>query len=45
MNVRSQQNIIDRNHDDDIKMTDISEKPWQVVSVDFGEQYPDGHYN
>ena len=28
-----------------LKMTDIPEKPWQVVSVDFGGPYPDGHYN
>ena len=28
-----------------LKMTEIPEKPWQVVSVDFGGQYPDGHYN
>ena len=26
-------------------MTPIPEKPWEVVSVDFGEPYPDGHYN
>ena len=26
-------------------MTEIPEKPWQVVSVDFGGPYPDGHYN
>ena len=28
-----------------IKMTEIPEKPWEVVSVDFGGPYPDGHYN
>ena len=28
-----------------LKMTEIPEKPWQVVSVDFGGPYPDGHYN
>ena len=28
-----------------IKMTNIPEKPWEVVSVDFGGPYPDGHYN
>ena len=26
-------------------MTEIPEKPWQVVSVDFGGPYPDGYYN
>ena len=26
-------------------MPEIPEKPWQVVSVDFGGPYPDGHYN
>ena len=28
-----------------LKMTEIPEKPWQVVSVDFGGPYPNGHYN
>ena len=28
-----------------VKMTEIPEKPWEVVSVDFGGPYPDGHYN
>ena len=28
-----------------LKMTEIPEKPWQVVAVDFGGPYPDGHYN
>ena len=28
-----------------LKRTEIPEKPWQVVSVDFGGPYPDGHYN
>ena len=28
-----------------LRMTEIPEKPWQVVSVDFGGPYPDGHYN
>ena len=28
-----------------IKMTPIPEKPWDVISVDFGGPYPDGHYN
>ena len=26
-----------------VKMTNIPEKPWEVVSVDFGGPYPDGH--
>jgi hypothetical protein len=26
-------------------MTEIQENPWEVVSVDFGGPYPDGHYN
>ena len=26
-------------------MTEIPEKPWQVVSVDFGGPYADGNYN
>ena len=28
-----------------LKMTEIPEIPWEVVSVDFGGPYPDGHYN
>ena len=28
-----------------VKMTQIPEKPWEVVSVDFGGPNPDGHYN
>ncbi|MCG8047363.1 MAG: DDE-type integrase/transposase/recombinase, partial [Candidatus Thiodiazotropha taylori] len=28
-----------------LRMTEIPEKPWQVVSVDFGGPYPDGHLN
>lgn len=28
-----------------VKMSKIPEKPWEVVSVDFGGPYPDGHYN
>ena len=28
-----------------VKITQIPEKPWEVVSVDFGGSYPDGHYN
>ena len=28
-----------------LKITDIPEKLWQVVSVDFGGPYSDGHYN
>lgn len=28
-----------------VKMTDIPQQPWEVVSVDFGGPYPDGHYN
>ncbi len=28
-----------------IKMTTIPEKAWEVVSIDFGGPYPDGHYN
>nr|XP_006814683.1 PREDICTED: uncharacterized protein K02A2.6-like [Saccoglossus kowalevskii] len=28
-----------------IKMTTIPEKPWDVILVDFGGPYPDGHYN
>ena len=26
-------------------MTPIPDRPWEVVSVDFGGPYPDGHYN
>ena len=28
-----------------VKMTEIPEKTWEVVSVDFWGPYPDGHYN
>ncbi|XP_041480959.1 uncharacterized protein K02A2.6-like [Lytechinus variegatus] len=28
-----------------IKMTTIPDKPWDVIAVDFGGPYPDGHYN
>ena len=28
-----------------VKMTQIPEKPWEIVSVDFGGPCPDGHYN
>jgi len=28
-----------------IKMTVIPGDPWEVISVDFGGPYPDGHYN
>ena len=28
-----------------LKMTEILDKPWQIVSVDFGGPFPDGHYN
>ena len=28
-----------------IKSTEIPKKPWDVVAVDFGGPYPDGHYN
>ena len=28
-----------------VKMSDIPEKPWEVVSVDFGGTYLDGHYD
>lgn len=28
-----------------VKMTNIPQNPWEVVSVDFGGPYPDGHYN
>ena len=28
-----------------LKMTPIPDRPWEVVSVDFGGPYPDGHYN
>lgn len=26
-------------------MTVVHEKPWEVVSIDFGGPYSDGHYN
>ncbi|XP_022783300.1 uncharacterized protein K02A2.6-like [Stylophora pistillata] len=28
-----------------IKNTTIPDRPWDIVSVDFGGPYPDGHYN
>lgn len=28
-----------------VKMTEIPDAAWEVVSVDFGGPYPDGHYN
>ena len=28
-----------------VKMIPIPEKPWEIVAVDFGGPYPDGHYN
>ena len=28
-----------------VKMTVITEKPWESIAVDFGGPYPDGHYN
>ncbi|CAC5367355.1 unnamed protein product [Mytilus coruscus] len=28
-----------------LKMTLIPEKPWEIVSIDFGGPYPNGHYN
>ncbi len=28
-----------------VKMTEIPEKPWDTVAIDFGGPYPDGHYN
>jgi hypothetical protein len=28
-----------------VKLTVIPEKSWDVISVDFGGPYPDGHYN
>lgn len=28
-----------------VKVTDIPKKPWDVIAVDFGGPYPDGHYN
>ena len=28
-----------------VKPTKIPEKPWDVIAVDFGGPYPDGHYN
>ena len=28
-----------------VKPTVIPEKPWDVIAVDFGGPYPDGHYN
>ena len=26
-------------------MAPVPEKPWEIVAVDFGGPYPDGHYN
>ena len=34
-----------QNRKEPVKMTVIPEKPWEVVSVDFGGPFPDGHYN
>jgi hypothetical protein len=34
-----------RQRQEPLKMTEIPQNPWEVVSVDFGEPYPDGHYN
>ena len=34
-----------QNRKEPVKMTVIPEKPWEVVSVDFGGHFPDGHYN
>ena len=28
-----------------LKMTEIPDKPWRIVSVDFSGPFPDGHYN
>lgn len=28
-----------------IKVSTIPEKPWEVIAIDFGGPYPDGHYN
>ena len=28
-----------------VKVTDSPKKPWEVIAVDFGGPYPDGHYN
>ena len=28
-----------------VKTTEIPNKPWEVISTDFGGPYPDGHYN
>jgi hypothetical protein len=28
-----------------VKPTVIPDKPWDVIAVDFGGPYPDGHYN
>ena len=36
---------IKQHRQEPVKMTQIPEKPWEVVSVDFGGPYPDGHYN
>ena len=34
-----------RHRQEPIKMTNIPEKLWEVVSIDFGGQYPDGYYD
>ena len=34
-----------RQRQEPLRMTEIPQNPWEVVSVDFGEPYPDGHYN
>ena len=34
-----------QDREEPIKPTEIPEGPWEVVSVDFGGPYPDGHYN
>ena len=28
-----------------VKMTEIPKTAWEVLSIDFGEPYTDGHYN
>ena len=38
--------VTTKQHDrEPLKMTEIPNKPWQTVSVDFVGPYPDGHYN
>lgn len=34
-----------QHHQEPVKMTMIPKKAWEVVSIDFGGPYPDGHYN